>query len=413
MKKNLITLLFIFSCLGAHAQLGYWWNDVFMELIPDASSKYNFVQATDDQSLKNLKDLLAGKRITEDNAIIRYEDNMFFVLKDHALPEGDYYVSEIYKMTDIYQKEMRTVWVMPIIIVLLKDGFKIDDILEHLDSHVTLELSGESVVDSMYVLLCHVKTSEEVLEDVLVLNDLYQSGNYGISYYNPKTLGTTVHPNDLPDIYAPSDKNEDNLLYSRNFEGVYAQWSGTDCFPDESSDPIFTYEGTDEGLAITVSQKQEQIWESQLMIVPDGSFNLEENHDYFVRLTLKVPSDGTYQVNMGTWTNNFQNQVAVTASDDFQVIDVEFPFLGNGAEQTYSLEGCHVLFQCGWMVGTTVLKKIEVYEKVGSSSRDNSTSIKTIKAPNEDGAIYNLAGQRVDASDKGGVSQNGKKRLAR
>jgi hypothetical protein len=65
------------------------------------------------------------------------------------------------------------------------------------------------------------------------------------------------------------------------------------------------------------------------------------------------------------------------------------------------------------MVGTTVLKKIEVYEKVGSGSRDNKTAIKSMKATNADDAIYNLSGQKVDASYKGIVIQNGKKRLSR
>ena len=35
-----------------------------------------------------------------------------------------------------------------------------------------------------------------------------------------------------------------------------------------------------------------------------------------------------------------------------------------------------------------------------------------MKATNADGAIYNLAGQKVDASYKGIVIQNGKKRIA-
>ena len=30
-------------------------------------------------------------------------------------------------------------------------------------------------------------------------------------------------------------------------------------------------------------------------------FPLEQSHNYIVRLTLKVPSDGTYVVDMGSW----------------------------------------------------------------------------------------------------------------
>ena len=54
-------MLLILSSLEANAQWGYWWKDIFMELIPDSSSNYNFVKAMDDESLKTLNDLLAGK----------------------------------------------------------------------------------------------------------------------------------------------------------------------------------------------------------------------------------------------------------------------------------------------------------------------------------------------------------------
>ena len=72
-----------------------------------------------------------------------------------------------------------------------------------------------------------------------------------------------------------------------------------------------------------------------------------------------------------------------------------------------------MLFQCGWMVGTTVLKKVEVYKKVGQAARGGETAIKTVKVANSDDAVYNLAGQRVDASYKGLVIQNGQKRISR
>lgn len=58
----------------------------------------------------------------------------------------------------------------------------------------------------------------------------------------------------------------------------------------------------------------------------------------------------------------------------------------------------------GWVVGTTILKEVELLEKT------NTAGIQRIKAPQgADGAAYNLSGQKVNASYKGIVIQNGKK----
>ena len=207
MKKYLLVSLLLLSCMKASAQWGYWWKETFMELIPDTSSHYNFVMAMDDESLKTLNDLLAGKRITEDKALFKYEDNKFFALKDYVLPDGNYFTSEIYKMTDIYQKEKRTVYILPRIILFLANVSKIDDIMEKLGGDVTLE----TVQDDRVTLLCQVKTSKEVLEKFLILNDLYLSGNYGIAYYNPHDLGLSIHPNNLPATYELDDFDENGM----------------------------------------------------------------------------------------------------------------------------------------------------------------------------------------------------------
>ena len=178
-----------------------------------------------------------------------------------------------------------------------------------------------------------------------------------------------------------------------------------------NDDEMIFPEIVDEGLALTNPEVQAQIWTPQEYVLDD--FSLEQDHDYIVRLFLKVPSDGTYQVVMGSWATNVNVQVPVTARDDFQVIDVEFPDFSRGAESAEGLETCHVLLQCGWVVGTTILKKVEVYEVLESSVRDNTTGIKAVKASKSDDTIYNLAGQRVDASYKGVVIKNGKKYIMR
>ena len=196
-------------------------------------------------------------------------------------------------------------------------------------------------------------------------------------------------------------QTEDKKLVSlceTNLEGLteYNGWSMS-YFTQED----FSIAVEPEGIAITNPRMQAEIWQPQVMLVPGGSFDFEEGHDYIVRLTIKVPSDGTYQVNIGSWECNEATRVSVKANLDFQIVDVEFPeYKGNVA-------GGHVLLEVGWVEGTTVVKEVEVLEIVS----DGTASVKVSKAVKADDVMYNLAGQRVDASYKGVVIQNGKKRM--
>ena len=391
MRKCFLVSFLLLSCMKASAQWGYWWKETFMELIPDTSSHYNFVMAMDDESLKTLNDLLAGKRITEDKALFKYEDNKFFALKDYVLPDGNFFTSEIYKKTDIYQKEKRTVYILPRIILFLANVSKIDDIMEKLGGNVTLE----TVQDDRVTLLCQVKTSKEVLEKFLILNDLYLSGNYGIAYYNPHDLGLTIHPNNLPATYELDDFDENGmrLIFEKD-------WANEDYFVIwEFEKPDWSYEATDEGLAIINPTMKQSSWVVETSIT-GAKLSLEEGHDYIVRLTIKVPSEGIYGMLFGGWEYSQISEIVVPAKDDFQVFDVYFPnFIGNTWRDGY------ITLRSGKMVGTTVLKKVQVYEK----QKGGTAAIKPIKPVKADGAIYNLAGQKVCSSYKGIVIKNGKK----
>lgn len=196
-----------------------------------------------------------------------------------------------------------------------------------------------------------------------------------------------------------SAQNE-KLLYEVDWSEVgYSFWS---LFSGPEHEGI--WEATDEGLAITNPQKQEQMSYPLTLITQYGEpFSLEEGHDYFVRLTLKVPSDGSYYVQLGDWASSWYDEVAVTASDDWQVIDIE------NSNYYSDISGAHVLFGNGWVVGTTILKKVEVYERFGENVREDGTAIHTVKTEKANDTIYNLSGQRVDAFYKGVVIKNGKK----
>ena len=127
--------------------------------------------------------------------------------------------------------------------------------------------------------------------------------------------------------------------------------------------------------------------------------NLEEDGTYKIIVTAKFPADGTLQINMGSWSANDQATFPVTATGDFQ--DVECLFEG----WSVNAEGAHLLFQCGDFLGTTIVKHIKVIQIGGEG-----TGIEAVKADQKfNGAIYNLAGQKVNANYKGVVIQNGKK----
>ena len=164
----------------------------------------------------------------------------------------------------------------------------------------------------------------------------------------------------LSSLSANAQSESDSLvsLAKVNFVGIteVPQWSSFDDQPDEIVEIV------DDGLAITNTNMQSQSWQPQVVVVPNGSFDLEEGHDYIVRLTIKVPSDGTYMVNVGSYQNAHNVcHVPVEAGDDFQIIDVEYP------EYKYSVAeaDAHVVLGLGWVVGTTIIKEVEVFERKG------------------------------------------------
>ena len=117
-----------------------------------------------------------------------------------------------------------------------------------------------------------------------------------------------------------------------------------------------------EALAITVGVQTGQLWQPQILVIPDGSFNHAEDGDYKVVVTAKFPTAGTLQINMGSWSANDQAQFPVEASDDYQTVECDF------SGWSVDAEGAHLLFQCGDFKGTTLLKSVEVYDMSGGGA---------------------------------------------
>ena len=399
MKKITTILLVFLGCLNANAQLGYWNNKHFVELTPDESFVYKYVLAMDTESQNTIEDLLAGKSETEDKSIIKSEKGGWFIRNDYPLPEGNYYESAFYN-NDSKAHYLDHYIILPTITFSLKDEIAIDNLLEQLDSKVILVDSNNRYGRTNYTLACQMKTSGEVLEAIKLINDFNLES---MKFLSPEKF--SIHP--IADSFLIKiltgnyELSEPKLIYEMNWEGVdypvVYSYAGTEV----------PWQTTDEGLAITNPAVQEYP-ASMLVDVNNEYFPLEQSHNYIVRLTLKVPSDGTYVVDMGSWETNFTCEVPANAGDDFQVFNVGFPDFAQDVENQPDFKNSHILLAYGLVAGTTIVKKVEVYEVNNSNAKE--TGITAVQADQKaDNVIYNLAGQKVSSSYKGIVIRNGKK----
>ena len=165
-----------------------------------------------------------------------------------------------------------------------------------------------------------------------------------------------------------------------------------------------------EGLEINVPAAGENYWNPQTVVLniegekvadnPDAPAILAEDGQYQVVIVAKHPA-GHLQVNLGTWDDgvSLQKDFDVEEAADFHEIVVDF----SEGWPADCFSNVHVLWQSGALPGLSVLKSIQIIDL-------NATAIKTVKAAKKfDGAIYNLAGQKVNASYKGVVIKDGKK----
>ena len=200
---------------------------------------------------------------------------------------------------------------------------------------------------------------ESAFEGCYNLYEVTVQNQEPLALQNPETFSNRANatlfvPSGCKAAYLAADYWKDFKLIA---EGVVAEKNW------DSPKWAISYEGTDatcevtaEGLALTNPRKQEEIWTPQTSVT-DDCLTLVEGHDYKVRLTAKVPSDGTYQVQLGNWGGYDQYEVEATAGSEPQVIEVDFPDFccnvnGDG----------HVIFQNGFVVGTTVVQKVEVID---------------------------------------------------
>lgn len=145
--------------------------------------------------------------------------------------------------------------------------------------------------------------------------------------------------------------NAQTVLYEKDYTGI-TEFTGYYQFSDTQTDG--KVEVDPNGVAITVGTQTGELWQPQVLIVPDGSFDLEKGASYTVVITAKFPSAGTLQINMGLFSSNDEATFPVEASDDFQTIECVFD------DWSLNAEDAHLFFQCGDFKGTTIVKKIKI-----------------------------------------------------
>ena len=138
-------------------------------------------------------------------------------------------------------------------------------------------------------------------------------------------------------------------------------------------------------------------WEPQIPMIGHIPA-ITEGGQYQVKFTLVAPADGEIRLDFCSWDGTGATSayvINVTAGESEYVVD--FP------DYPTECTDAMIFYQCGKMPGTHVIKNVQVIDLEG-------TAIQSVKkAAKADGAIYNLAGQKVNASYKGIVIKDGKK----
>ena len=161
-----------------------------------------------------------------------------------------------------------------------------------------------------------------------------------------------------------SGASSGTVIYENDYTGI-TEFTGWTQFDDSQTDGMV--EVDPDGIAIYVGIQTGQVWQPQVMVVPDGSFDLVEGGSYKVIVTAKFPSDGTLQINMGTWSANDQDMFPIEATGDFQEIECDFE------DWSVDADGAHLLFQCGDFQGTTILKSIKIIDLSGTMPSTRTT----------------------------------------
>ena len=143
--------------------------------------------------------------------------------------------------------------------------------------------------------------------------------------------------------------------FTGGFEGNYPNWYQFGAGQDGSisSDP--------DGVAINVGSKTGQFWDPQVMLINE-EIQLRKGGNYKVVVTAKFPCNGQLLINMGSWAAGKQYPVDVVSTGEFQEVEINFLNYPYDCNNSGGVGDAHVLFMCGDFLGTTIVKKIQVWD---------------------------------------------------
>ena len=162
MKKPITILFGLLVCLDIFAQLGYHCEGKFIELTPSTTERY-YVQTRNSES-KQYLERIADKEHRQNKSpqsVYMISENSFFVSSKSNLLGNDY-ISELY-----YESKGNPIFVLPRIILALKDNAHIMDVIKGYTGILTLDSNQR--LKGMLTLTCNLSSAQDVLNVIAEL----------------------------------------------------------------------------------------------------------------------------------------------------------------------------------------------------------------------------------------------------
>lgn len=168
MKKIIVLILLFAYHIGMNAQLGYWLRSEFINLEPDITVGYKYVQV-EGEKIDNDK---IQKNDSFENALIQRISDERFLVDSKQIVDSAFYESKIYRTY-----KGCPVVILPRIVISMLPDYDLSQIMNKLCDRVDIESSE----GSRYILKCKVKKSDDVLN---LIQEIRQFD--GIDYFEPE-----------------------------------------------------------------------------------------------------------------------------------------------------------------------------------------------------------------------------------
>ena len=163
MKRVVFIIIGLLSYLEMFAQLGYRCDGKFFQLTTSLSERY-YVQTRSSESKEYLEHILntEHRQNSSKSEVYMISENSFFVSSKSNLSEKDYISEEFNDLRG------NPVFVLPRIVLALKDNTKITDVIkEYADK---LAIDPIQRLKGMITLSCNLSTAQDVLKIVTELD---------------------------------------------------------------------------------------------------------------------------------------------------------------------------------------------------------------------------------------------------